>query len=117
MDILVAAHGLLRPLGYLDSNGAAINIALRILCFASTFFLLIPATFHTIFVADTFALRIATAMHLIIGVTNTSLYFAMLSQRSLIVSTLKELEQTIRERKRTKNHIFSSESTTKDKRK
>lgn len=99
MDILVAAHGLLGPLGYLDANGHTVNIALRILCFASTFFLLIPATLHTIFDADTFALRIATAMHIIIGVTNTSLYFAMLTQRSIIVSTLTELEQTIRERK------------------
>lgn len=108
MDLLIAAHSLLGPLGYLDVYGYTVNIALRILCFASTFFLLIPATLHTIFVADTFALRIATAMHIIIGVTNIALYSAMLTQRPIIVSSLKELEHTIRKRKKSPQKLVQS---------
>lgn len=101
MKLFAVSYSLLGPLGYLDRPqpyGNTINIGLRMLCFVSTFFILIPAMWHTVFEADTLAMRIATAMPLIIGLTNTLLYFAMLYQRPDIVSTLDELERCIRER-------------------
>lgn len=96
-----AARAMLGPIGFLDWNHSysnVVNIALRVMCFISTFFIMIPALMHTIFVADTFVLRIATAIPLIIGITNTSLYVAMLIQRPQIASMLNKLKLTIKER-------------------
>lgn len=101
MDMFNAARAMLGPIGFLDWNHSysnVVNIALRVMCFISTFFIMIPALMHTIFVADTFVLRIATAIPLIIGITNTSLYVAMLIQRPQIASMLNKLKLTIKER-------------------
>lgn len=99
--MFVVAHRLLGLLGYVDrhhSGGYTVSIILRVMCVVSTFNLLIPATWHIIVEVDTFAMRIATAMPLIIGVTNTVLYFAMLYQRAGFVSARIKLEQFIQKR-------------------
>lgn len=100
MKLFAISYSLLGTLGYLDRSqtyGHPINIALRVMCFVSSFFILIPAMWHMAFETDTFVMRTATVMPLIIGLTNTMLYCAMLWQRPDIMSTIEQLERCIKE--------------------
>lgn len=120
MDIFNAARAMLGPIGFLDWDHGysnVVNIALRVMCIISTFFIMIPALLHTIFVADTFVLRIATAIPLIIGVTNTLLYVSMLIQRPKMASMLTKLKRIIQERMKQTKKLSTQQSTDEMKKK